>query len=57
MVTAEEYLQGARDVMKNGIKVQYNYKGEMRNGYVKCMGIIQREMQNLSLLELMVKEK
>jgi len=24
--------------MKNGTKVQYNYKGEVRNGYVKFMG-------------------
>jgi hypothetical protein len=35
---ADEYLQGAREVMKNGSKIQYNYKGEVREGYVKFMG-------------------
>ena len=35
---ADEYLQGARDVMKNGTKVQYNYNGEVRTGYIKFMG-------------------
>ncbi|NRT73835.1 hypothetical protein [Clostridium beijerinckii] len=35
--TAEEYLQGARDVMNNGYKVQYQYKGEIRTGYVRFM--------------------
>lgn len=35
---AGEYLQGAKGVMKNGTKVQYTYKGEVRNGYVKFMG-------------------
>lgn len=32
-----EYLAGANDVIKNGTKVQYNYKGELRTGYVKFM--------------------
>ena len=36
--TAEEYLQGAQDVMKNGYKVEYIYKGETRIGYVQFMG-------------------
>ncbi|MTI48435.1 MAG: hypothetical protein FH761_11375 [Firmicutes bacterium] len=35
---ADEYLQGARDVMQNGTKVSYSYKGETRIGYVKFMG-------------------
>ena len=36
--TAEEYLQGARDVIVNGTKVAYEYKGEIRTGYVRFMG-------------------
>ena len=36
--SAEEYLQGARDVMNNGYKVEYAYKGETRTGYVQFMG-------------------
>ena len=36
--TADEYLQGAQDVMKNGYKVEYIYKGETRIGYVQFMG-------------------
>lgn len=35
---ADEYLQGARDVIQNGIKVEYEYRGEMRTGYVRFMG-------------------
>jgi hypothetical protein len=35
--TADEYLKGARDVMNNGYKVQYKYKGEIRTGYVRFM--------------------
>ncbi|WP_276917727.1 hypothetical protein [Aneurinibacillus aneurinilyticus] len=35
---ADEYLKGAQNVIKNGIKVQYDYKGETRTGYVKFMG-------------------
>ena len=31
---ADEYLQGAQDVMQNGYKVEYMYKGEIRTGYV-----------------------
>ncbi|KMN45616.1 hypothetical protein [Bacillus sp. LK2] len=34
---AVEYLAGANNVIKNGTKVQYNYKGELRTGYVKFM--------------------
>ncbi|MCY7858928.1 T7SS effector LXG polymorphic toxin [Bacillus sonorensis] len=34
----DEYLKGAREVVKNGIKVEYNYKGEIRTGYVRFMG-------------------
>lgn len=34
-----EYLSGAHDVMGKGIKVAYNYKGEVRTGYVKFAGI------------------
>ncbi len=36
--SADEYLQGARDVMDNGYKVEYTYKGETRTGYVQFMG-------------------
>ncbi|WZY01537.1 T7SS effector LXG polymorphic toxin [Bacillus sp. FSL W7-1360] len=36
--TSHEYLAGARDVMKHGDKVQYNYRGEIREGYVRFMG-------------------
>jgi hypothetical protein len=35
---ADEYLDGAKDVINNGIKVQYEYKGETRTGYVRFMG-------------------
>jgi hypothetical protein len=35
---ADEYLEGAKEVIKSGIKVKYNYKGEIRTGYVKFMG-------------------
>ena len=34
----EEYLQGAQDVMKNGYRVKYTYKGEQRCGYVEFFG-------------------
>lgn len=34
---ANEYLSGANNVIENGIKVQYDYKGELRTGYVKFM--------------------
>ncbi len=33
-----EYLQIGRDIMNNGHKVEYSYKGEMRTGYVMYMG-------------------
>ncbi len=36
--SAEEYLRGAQDVMQNGYKVEYAYKGETRTGYVQFMG-------------------
>ena len=36
--TADEYLSIAQDVMKNGTKVQYSYKGETRTGFVQLMG-------------------
>jgi len=35
---ADKYLEGAHDVVKNGTKVQYEYKGETRTGYVRFMG-------------------
>ena len=34
-LTADEYLKGAQDVMQNGYKVEYQYKGETRLGYVQ----------------------
>jgi len=36
--SSDEYLQGARNVMNNGYKVEYPYKGEIRTGYVQFMG-------------------
>ena len=36
--SSDKYLQGARDVMNNGYKVEYAYKGETRTGYVQFMG-------------------
>jgi pyocin large subunit-like protein len=36
--SADEYLSIAQDVMKNGMKVQYPYKGETRTGYIQLMG-------------------
>ena len=33
-----EYLQVGRDIMNNGLKVEYAYKGEMRTDYVMYMG-------------------
>ncbi len=36
-ITSEDYLIGAQNVMKTGIKVEYNYKQEIRTGYVKFM--------------------
>ncbi|MFC3684707.1 Ig-like domain-containing protein [Hydrogenophaga luteola] len=35
---AGEYLQVGRNIMQNGTKVQYLYKGEARTGYVQFMG-------------------
>ncbi|MBD1221956.1 hypothetical protein [Virgibacillus halodenitrificans] len=35
---ANEYLEGAKEVINNGIKVKYEYKDEIRTGYVKFMG-------------------
>jgi len=34
----EEYLATAQDVIDNGTKVEYQYKGETRTGYVQFMG-------------------
>ena len=36
--TADKYLVGARDVINNGYKVQYQYQGEIRIGYTRFMG-------------------
>lgn len=36
--SADEYLTGAQDVMQNGYKVEYTYKGETRTGFVQFMG-------------------
>ncbi|WP_165875728.1 hypothetical protein [Hazenella coriacea] len=35
---ADEYLDGARDVIKSGIEVEYRYREEIRTGYVRFMG-------------------
>ncbi|MYL62227.1 hypothetical protein GLW07_02540 [Bacillus hwajinpoensis] len=35
---SSEYLEGAKEVIHNGIKVKYEYKGEIRTGYVRFMG-------------------
>ncbi|SMG11604.1 hypothetical protein SAMN06295960_0275 [Paenibacillus aquistagni] len=34
----DEYLEGAKKVINNGIKVKYEYKDEIRTGYVRFMG-------------------
>ncbi|WP_287951008.1 RHS repeat-associated core domain-containing protein, partial [Snodgrassella sp.] len=36
--TEQEYLDIGRYIVKNGYKVQYSYKGELRTGYVSYMG-------------------
>ncbi|OOF37662.1 hemagglutinin repeat-containing protein [Rodentibacter heidelbergensis] len=36
--TPKDYLTGARYVMNTGIPVEYMYKGELRNGFVKYLG-------------------
>ncbi len=36
--SAEEYLNGARDVINDGIPVFYKYDEEMRIGYIRFMG-------------------
>jgi RHS repeat-associated protein len=36
--SATEYLQVGRDIMQNGQKLEYLYKGEARTGYVQFMG-------------------
>ncbi|QSX06711.1 RHS repeat-associated core domain-containing protein [Sedimentibacter sp. zth1] len=35
---ADEFLEGAQDVMQNGTKVSYTYKDEIRTGYLRFMG-------------------
>lgn len=54
--SVDEYLQEVRDVMNNGYKVEYYYKGETRVGYVEFMKIIVKERLNLLLLELIMKD-
>ncbi|NMG36862.1 hypothetical protein GRF61_20625 [Azoarcus sp. TTM-91] len=34
----DEYMQIGRDIMQNGQKVEYLYKGEIRTGFVQFMG-------------------
>ncbi|MFT7723419.1 MAG: RHS repeat-associated core domain-containing protein [Roseateles sp.] len=36
--SADDYLQVGRDIMQNGTKVNYLYKGETRTGYAQFMG-------------------
>lgn len=36
--TEEYYLQAGHDVMKNGDRVEYQYKGEIRTVYVQYLG-------------------
>ena len=36
--SADEYLQVGRDIMQQGQKVQYLYKGETRTGFMQFMG-------------------
>ncbi|AQX56029.1 hypothetical protein [Priestia flexa] len=31
-------MEGARFVIENGIKVKYNYRGEIRTGYIQNIG-------------------
>ena len=35
---ADEYLDGARSVINDGYKIKYEYKGEIRTGYIEFMG-------------------
>ena len=39
---ADGYLKIGRDIMRNGTRVQYPYKGEIRTGYVEFMGNTRR---------------
>ena len=36
--SVDEYLKGAQNVIQNGYRVEYMYKGEIRVGYVQFMG-------------------
>ncbi|MCS3809799.1 hemagglutinin repeat-containing protein [Xanthomonas sp. 4461] len=36
--SADDYLQAGKDIINNGDKVKYPYKGEVRTGYVMFMG-------------------
>ena len=38
VTNAAEYLEIGRNIVKNGSKIEYNYQGEIRTGYVKFMG-------------------
>jgi hypothetical protein len=40
--TETEYLNIARDIVDNGYKVEYPYKGEERTGFVQLMGTNRR---------------
>jgi hypothetical protein len=37
-MSKEEYLQVAQDVVNQGARVEYEYKGEVRAGYLQLMG-------------------
>ena len=34
----DEYLDGARSVINDGYKIKYDYRGEIRTGYIEFMG-------------------
>ncbi len=38
VTNSNDYLQTGREIIQNGQKIVYNYKGEVRTGYVKFMG-------------------
>lgn len=45
-----DYLEIANDVIKNGYKVEYPYKGEVRTGYVQLMGTNRREQAKFAFV-------
>ena len=64
--TADEYLQGANNVMYNGYKVQYNYKvkgandeitQELRTGYMRFMGNNSKDVEKFEFVGTNLKNE